>query len=231
LVDPVAPAAQRALRFLRGASGWAALAIGAYFLCGWIGSSFPAHRQFAGAEDGIDIMIATNGVHTSVVVPVRADGLDWHRVFPVTDLAEPARPYTHIGISWGQREVFLDTPTWADLSPLLVLRVAGFGGEGLMHVEHWVNPQPSEDYRPLRISRAQNRALVRALLRDLPPRGQRRHYAGYGAQDVFYDARGTYTLYRTCNEWTGESLRRAGIRTGAWTPFAGSVMKWVERPL
>ena len=178
----------------------------------------------------MEILIATNGVHNSVVMPARTEGLDWHRVFPPSDLGNPYRPYTHVGISWGQREVFLDTPTWADLSPLLVLRVAVMGGEGLMHVEHWVNPQPSEHYRPLRISREQHRRLVRALLRDLPPPEQRRSYPGYGAQDVFYDARGTYTLYLTCNEWVGESLRRAGILTGAWTPFESSVMKWVPPP-
>ncbi len=227
----MAAAAQRAIRVLRAAAGWAALALGAYFLCGWIGSSVPVNRDFVQADDGIQIMVATNGVHTSVVMPVRADGLNWHRVFPPSDTGDPARPYTHVGISWGQREVFLDTPTWADLSPLLVLRVASMGGEGLMHVERWTNPRPSANFRPLRISRTQYRELVRALLRDLPPRGQRRSYPGYTARDVFYDARGTYTLYLTCNEWTGESLRRAGIQTGAWTPFDGSVMKWVPPPL
>ena len=107
---------------------------------------------------------------------------------------------------------------------------ASMGGEGLMHVEHWVNPGPSEHFRPLRISREQYRRLVRALLRDLPPRENRQAYPGYGPHDVFYDAYGTYTLYLTCNEWTGESLRRAGMLTGAWTPFESSVMKWVERP-
>ena len=226
----MAAAAIRALRLLRAALGWASLALGAYFLLGWIGSSFPVNRDFRETDDGVEILIATNGVHNSVVMPVRAEGLDWHRVFPPGDLGNPYRPYTHVGISWGQREVFLDTPTWADLSPMLVLRVAVMGGEGLMHVEHWVNPQPSEHYRPLRISRAQYRRLVRALLRDLPPPEQRRSYPGYGAQDVFYDARGTYTLYLTCNEWVGESLRRAGILTGAWTPFESSVMKWVPPP-
>ena len=226
----MAAAAKRALRLLRAIAGGAALALGAYFLFGWVGSSFPVNRDFRQAERGVDIMIASNGVHTSVVMPVRAGGLDWHQVFPPSDLGDPARPYTHVGISWGQREVFLDTPTWADLSPLLVLRVVGLGGEGLMHVEHWTNPQPSDRFRPLRISHARYRALARALLRDLPPPDARRAYPGYTPRDVFYDASGTYTLYLTCNEWTGESLRRAGVATGAWTPFDSSVMKWVPPP-
>lgn len=170
----MASAATRALKLLRAVFGWASLALGCYFLFGWIGSSIPVNRQFRQAETGVDIMIATNGVHNSIVMPVRAEGLDWHRAFPPADLGNPYRPYTHVGISWGQREVFLDTPTWADLSPLLVLRVATMGGEGLMHVEHWASPQPSEHYRPLRISREQYRRLVRALLRDLPPPDRRR---------------------------------------------------------
>lgn len=226
----MAAAAKRALRLLRAVLGWAALALGAYFLCGWIGSSIPVNRGFRETPGGVEIMIATNDVHAAVVMPIQTPDMDWSRIFPASDLGNPSRPYTHIGVSWGQREVFLDTPTWADLSPLLVLRVASMGGEGLMHVEHWVNPPPSEHFRPLRISRAQYRALVRALVRDLPSRDERRSYAGYTPQDVFYDARGTYTLYLTCNEWTGESLRRAGLRTGAWTPFDSSVMKWVARP-
>ena len=51
---------------------------------------------------------------------------------------------------------------------------------------------------------------------------------GYGPQDVFYDAPGTYTLRNTCNQWTSNMLAAAGVRTGWWTPFAGGVMKWVR---
>ena len=47
---------------------------------------------------------------------------------------------------------------------------------------------------------------------------------GYGASDVFYEARGSYNLFATCNEWSGARLRKAGVRTGVWTPFAQSIM-------
>lgn len=224
----MAAPAQRALRAVRAIAGWLALALGGYFLAGWIGSSIPVNADFAEAEAGVPVIVGTNGVHTTIAMPARSADMDWTALFPPSDTADPYRPYTHVAISWGERAVFLDTPTWADLSPLTVLRVATVGGEALYHVEHWVRPAPSPDLRTVRISRAQYRELVAALLRDLPPaNGPRKVYPGYGDNDAFYDARGTYTLYTTCNEWTGETLRRAGIRTGAWTPFAGSVMKWV----
>lgn len=224
----MATPAKRALTLARAVFGWLALAVGCYFLAGWVGSSFPVNRGFPDNDDGVEIIVATNGVHTSIAVPLRSADMDWTRVFPPSETANPFRPYTHVAISWGERAVFLDTPTWSDLSPLTVLRVMSVGGDALYHVEHWVRPAPSENFRPMRISREQYRRLVRALLRDLPQRTPGRAvYPGYTDQDVFYDARGTYTVYKTCNEWTGETLRMAGIETGAWTPFAGSVMKWV----
>ena len=59
------------------------------------------------------------------------------------------------------------------------------------------------------------------------PGEARRRYPGYGAQDVFYSARGRYSAGNTCNQWTSDTLAAAGVRTGWWTPFAGGVMKWV----
>jgi hypothetical protein len=46
---------------------------------------------------------------------------------------------------------------------------------------------------------------------------------GYGPADVFYEARGPYNVFFTCNEWTGAALRAAGIRMGRWTPLSQSV--------
>ena len=62
-----------------------------------------------------------------------------------------------------------------------------------------------------------------------PPPLQR--YPGYDTHDVFYDARGAYTLVDNCNAWIGDTLAAAGVPMGRWTPFAGGVMKWVPEPI
>jgi uncharacterized protein (TIGR02117 family) len=171
-------------------------------------------------------MVETNGVHTALVLPLATPERDWRGVFPVSDVARPNRPYTHISISWGEKQVFLETETWWDLKPSTVLRIVGVGGEGLLHVAHYVRPAPSEDLRRLRLSREQYRKLVTAIDRALPRDGWRSH-PGYGDYDVFYDAPGSYTARRTCNQWTSDMLAAAGVETGWWTPLAGGVMKWV----
>ena len=228
----VAPA--KIARLLRALIAWPALALGLFFLAGWIGSSIPRNRDWRepapDAPAAVTIFVETNGIHTALVLPKYTAQKDWSETFPVADLGDPARPYTHVSVSWGERQVFLETPTWADLSPLTVLHIAGLGGEGLLHVAHYVRPAAAADIRPLRLSATQYTIIVRRIEAMLPPGAigePRRHYPGYGDYDAFYDARSRYTAANTCNQWISDTLAAAGVRTGAWTPFAGGVMKWV----
>lgn len=192
----------------------------------WIGSSIPRNADWTEPEAGIPIMVETNGVHTAIVMPLVTPQKDWRSDFPAADLAEPNRPYTHVSVSWGERGVFLDTPTWADLSPAAALRAAT-GGDGLLHVAHYVRPAPSATARVLRLRPAEYARLVAAIERQVRPPALRKLYPGYDDWDVFYDAPGRYHAGNTCNQWTADTLAAAGVRVGRWTPFAGGVMKWV----
>lgn len=205
------------------------LAVLLFPLAGWIGSSVPRNPGWQEPEEGVEILVETNGVHTALVLPLVTPDKDWRADFPASDLADLGRPYTHVSISWGEKEVFLNTPTWWDLRPATVLRIVGLGGDGLLHIAHYVRPAPSNSERPLTLSRAEYRRLVAAIERSVP-RGPRVRYPGYDSYDVFYEAPGHYTVTNTCNQWTSNTLARAGVRTGWWTPFAGGVMKWVPSP-
>ena len=229
-------ASAKIVRVVRALMAWPALASGLFFLAALLGSSIPRNRMWRepppGDATAITILVETNGVHTALVLPKYTAQKDWSETFPAADLGSPARPYTHVSVSWGERRVFLETPTWADLSPATVLHLAGFGGEGLLHVAHYVRPAPAGDIRPLRLSPARYAVIVRRIEAMLPPGpiGEPRpHYPGYGDYDAFYDARGRYTAANTCNQWTSDTLAAAGVRTGVWSPFAGGVMKWVPQ--
>lgn len=200
-----------------------------YLLAAWIGSAIPRNGDWVEPSNGVTIMVEDNGVHTGIVMPLVTPQKDWRTDYPVSDLSGAAAqtaPYTHISISWGEREVFLNTPTWADLT-LSTAFGAISSGEVLLHVAHYVRPAPSEYHRELTISEAQYAALVKAIERRTLAAEDRRQYPGYSDYDVFYDAPGTYHLGKTCNQWTSDVLAEAGIKTGWWTPLAGGVMKWV----
>ena len=217
---------------------WRRLAIGAawltvaYPLAAWIGSAIPTNQRTPPPTEGVQVLIASNGVHTAIVVPIANLDQDWRGLFPTTDAADPGQPYTDIALSWGERTVFLETATWADLKPSTVAHIVfgGLvgGGDSVLHVERFVRPAPDDDFRPLLLSHGQYRALSAAIAHDVAPNGRRYH--GYGRNDTFYTSRERYTVLRTCNTWVGEKLRGIGVPMGAWTPLAGGVMKWVPRP-
>jgi uncharacterized protein (TIGR02117 family) len=224
------PRLKAALRTLGGVCAALLLALLAYGVAGWIGSALPRNAGRVTPSEGVGILVESNGVHTALVLPLVTPDMDWRGHFPLSDIADPARPYTHVSISWGEREVFLNTPTWWDLRPTTVLRVLGMGSTGALHVAHYVRPAPGDRIRPLLLSRAEYARLVAAIETRLPEQPYARH-PGYADYDVFYDAPGTYTAINTCNQWTGDVMAEAGLPMGRWTPFAGGVMRWVPRDI
>lgn len=215
---------------LRRTAGWIAGAfvtpILFFMLAGWIGSSIPRNAGWEEPDTGITILVGTNGVHTEIVMPLVTAAQDWRTTFPASNVTSSMRPYTHVAVSWGERTFFLETPTWADTNPITAAQ-ALIGGEGVLHVAHYVRPATSLDYRALRLRKGEYRRLAQAISSQLDQTRTRQTLPGYGKNDVFYSARGSYHLGNTCNQWTSDQLAHAGVRIGAWSPFPGGVMKWL----
>ncbi|MEP2736225.1 MAG: DUF2459 domain-containing protein [Erythrobacter sp.] len=204
--------------------------VAAFLLSAWIGSSIPRNSDWEEPKSGVTIMLETNGIHTGIIMPLVTPQKDWRSLFPASDLPNPNRPYTHVSVSFGEREVFLSTPRLVDVSASALLGAA-IGGDGLLHIAHYVRPAPADDFRELVISEAQYAALVAEIERQVPaPSPTREVNPGYAFHDVFYDTPATYHLGNTCNQWTSDTLAAAGIKTGWWTPMSGGLMKWVDRP-
>ncbi len=206
--------------------------MGLFLLAAWIGSAIPRNSATAQPPDGVQIMVETNGVHTGIVMPVTTADFDWRPVFPSIATPVYGEPPTHIAVGWGEREVFLNTPTWGDLKARTALRIVFTGGEPIMRVSHYVRPAPAANYRPVTISRAAYVRMARAIAASLVPEGDRPRAAMRGVDpgDAYYLATGHYTLANTCNTWVGDRLADGGIQMGLWTPFAGGVMRWIEPP-
>lgn len=206
----------------------------AFFLAAWIGSSVPRNADWDEPEEGVVIMVETNGIHTGIVMPVISEEKDWRETFPSAGIPrEDGRMPTHIAIGWGEKEVFLNVPTWGDLEASTALRIVFQGGDGLMRVGHYALPKPSEYHRPLVLRPQEYRRLVAEIEKALPEleAGQERFsYDSFERGARNYDARGRYTLANTCNQWVGDTLAKAGVKVGHWTPLAGGVMKWVPAP-
>ena len=190
---------------------------------------WPTAAPHAREPATIEAYVMSNGVHTDYVFPLRAAAIDWSQLFlPSHARAAPADA-EFIAIGWGDREFYLNTPTWADLTAARAFGALRGGNRALLHVTWLRRADLRGSVWRLPLSVPQYAALaghVHAALpgaRAVPIAG-----AHYDGNDAFYEANGSYHLFETCNTWTGRGLRRAGVPMGRWTPFDFTVVRHLQ---
>jgi len=193
----------------------------AYLLAALLGSLVPVNSDWRETDAGTTVYLADNGVHADLILPVRAQGLDWAPLVPRSDMADARPDMKWIAFGAGERRVYLDTPTWADMS-LRTAWAATTGGERVIHAEYTADP--SYAARAIRLTPEQYRRLWAAIRAEFRLDGSghpvRIDHPGYGPRDAFYDGIGRASALSTCNNWVAGRLRLAGVKTSLWSPFA-----------
>ncbi len=192
----------------------------AYLLAALVGALIPVNAGWREPDEGITVYLADNGVHVDLILPATAQGLDWRPLVPQSDFAAVPVDAGWIAFGAGERRVYLETPTWGDITPATIW-AATSGGERVMHVE-WTR-DPTYAARAIRLTPEQYRRLwtaIRAGFR-LDANGQpvRIDHPGYGPRDAFYEGVGKASAIDTSNQWIASRLRLAGVKAPLWSPF------------
>jgi uncharacterized protein (TIGR02117 family) len=183
---------------------------------------FAPDKAIAGASDAVEILVLSGPIHTDIAIPlndrVRATfGFLAEEGFPLTD---PNAGWLVFG--WGGRSFYLETPTWADLRPLPVLKAFTID-RSVMHVEiAGTIPDYAPGITPFYIDAGEfehlldfmSASFIRQSGSVVPIPG-----AAYGQFDRFFEAHGYFNALFGCNTWTAGALRAAGLRTGLWNPL------------
>jgi len=178
------------------------------------------------------ILVLANPIHTDIAFPADADVLA-RLGFAEADgleLDQPGVYWIHFG--WGSHSFYIETPTWAELSPGPVLRAFTID-QSAMHVEMAGDIDLAmEGVLPLAVDEAAMFAMLDEVLATFEQDGEGRPIlipgASYGEFDLFYEAKGRFNALYGCNEWTSRILRAGGIRTGWWNPLPQSLL-WSVR--
>ncbi|WP_027387773.1 TIGR02117 family protein [Chryseobacterium gregarium] len=176
-----------------------------------------------GQKKEIPVYIYTNGVHTDIVMPVKNNLQDWSAKIPFDNTKSRETDYNFVGIGWGDKGFYLDTPTWADLKFSTAFKAAFWLSESAMHCSYYRTMKEGDDCKMMMISREQYKKLVEFVEKKFD-RDSKGNFiliptnAVYGNNDAFYDAQGTYSFLDTCNTWTNNALKAAGQKAALWTP-------------
>lgn len=194
-----------------------------YVILGLLIPYIPVSAKNDGQKKEIPIYIYTNGVHTDIVMPVKNDLQDWSMKIPFANTKSKKTDYQYIGIGWGDKGFYLDTPTWADLKFSTAVKAAFWLSDSAMHCTYYNTMKEGDDCKMIMISRNQYENLVK-FVEDKFDRDQNGNFmliptnAVYSDNDAFYDAKGTYSFLYTCNTWSNNALKATGQKAALWTP-------------
>jgi uncharacterized protein (TIGR02117 family) len=196
------------------------LALGFYALGALVLALIPVNAAFRQADAGVAIYVRGNGMHTDIVVPHIHRLHDWRGEFPQDDGALWRR---YVAFSWGDRGFFQETPRWADLRASVAFVALSGLGRSALRVEFTDTPMLNDGDAALRLSEEQYRRLVQSIRasfrRDGNGRPEPMPTPAYAVGPLYFEATGSYSLRRTCNDWTRARLTEAGVRMPAWAPF------------
>lgn len=203
-----------------------------YFAADGILSRIPANsKSSANTVKNYTIYLLSNDVHTDIVFPVQTDIFEWHEVFPTSDTNSQDSTYKWIGIGWGDKGFYLNTPEWKDLTAKTAVIAALGIGETAMHVTYHHNITEDKLCYKVNVDQNQYQILIDHVLESLETKVDKKPIyiettAQYGDSDAFYEALGSYSIFYSCNTWTNVALKKANLPSGIWTVFDKGILRW-----
>lgn len=191
-----------------------------YFIVALMLSYIPYNNSFTlEQEQPILIQLHSNGVHTDFILPIEHDACDWKSFLP----SIPDGSKT-VAFGWGDKGFYLNTPTWADLKFSTAFKACAGLSTTAMHVSYYTGPLKSSEHTVnVLISEEQYQLLCDYIKDSFQQKNEGelslvahdpRYYSGH-----FYDAKGKYSLFTSCNSWVNKGLKKSGLKTCLWTPF------------
>jgi uncharacterized protein (TIGR02117 family) len=195
-----------------------------YVLVAIMTTLIPVNTKYQMPDSGQAIWISSNGVHTNFVVPMSSKILSWGNFINTREECQ------YLAIGWGDKEFYMNTPTWKDLKFGTALKAAFWPTDAVLQVYCMESP-PSESRNTVKIFLTNNQAKKLntyiyasfdlnkdgSLKEMIPERGPDKYYK-------YYSAKGKYSIFFTCNNWTSRGLKLSGIRNSLWAPFDKSVL-------
>ena len=189
---------------------------------------FPANASWREPSAGIDVFLLSNEAHVDLVLPVSLASTNWRRILTHPDIDDQVVDSTdYLAIGWGEREFYLNTPTWSEVNVTRALKSLFWSSATVLHVVFLREVPKAGRVQRFRVTPEQLDAL-RSYVADTFRVDSNQASVpvlrgGYSSRDAFYEANGQYHLFNTCNNWTARALRHAGIRAPLWAPFAFAV--------
>jgi len=159
--------------------------------------------------------------------------LDWKTALDFSKFKTNPSQIKYLSFGWGDKGFYFDTPTWAELSAKTALTAAFTPSPTAMHVTVLQQkPTTGKMIRKTKVTKAQLLKMEEYILASIQTKnGKALHidccrYDGY--DDNFYEANGSYYVFKTCNVWANQALKKGEVKTATWAPFDKCILYHFE---
>ena len=172
-----------------------------------------------------EVFISTNGIHLDIIIPKEILPKNLQQELEISESVD------FISFGWGDREFYLETPTWNDLKLRTAVKAIFLNSETAIHLtvyqkkyDHWIKVRLCEIQLELLVNYLNN-----SFKKDEENRLIEIKDAGYTQNDKFYEATGNFNGVQTCNNWVNKGLKEAKIKTSIWSPFDYGVLYQIKK--
>lgn len=176
------------------------------------------------------IYVQSNGIHTDICLPVRSEQINWRKFIPEKHFPKN-KHFEYITIGWGDKGFFLDAKEWSDLTFSTAFNAAFLPTPTLMHIKYGKEPKITEQRKKVYLNKKDYYRLIRFVKKSFVRKDNQLNLIngkGYTDSDNFYEAHNSYHMFRTCNIWTNEALKIAGIKTGVYALFPNGILSHLD---
>ncbi|WP_264529590.1 TIGR02117 family protein [Flavobacterium sp. N502540] len=172
-------------------------------------------------QNAIPIYILSNGVHTDIVVPIVTEVKDWRKEIQFDQTESNDTLAKFVAFGWGDKGFYLDTPEWSDLKASTALKAIFGVSSSAMHTTFFKQLREGEDCKRILVSKENYQKLVNYISESFnnPENPEWIEGHSYGKKDAFYEAKGSYSLFYTCNTWANCALKAANQKASLWTIY------------
>ncbi|NEP43811.1 MAG: DUF2459 domain-containing protein [Okeania sp. SIO2H7] len=184
--------------------------------------------NYSNRNGAIAIYVYNSGIHTDILVPVKTPLWNWQEPIDLKSIAADTDSIEYLAFGFGDRSYFLET-SGGELPKISTTFNALFlPTPPAMRVLLYRDiPQNFTDIKCVVISNYNYLNLVKFIDNSFKTNSQNNkniinklpNYRG-----GFYEAKGTYSILRACNDWTAEALRIAEVNTPVWSGLSSAII-------
>ncbi|WP_132530842.1 TIGR02117 family protein [Pedobacter psychrotolerans] len=203
--------------------------IGFYFLLAFCFSRITINAHPKNKAE-VAIYILSNGIHTDIVMPAANKDFIWTDKIPYSNTLEADGTYHYLAVGWGDRKFYLETPAFSDLKLTTALKAITGLSTSAIHATYYQYLREDENCKKVMISHDQYQQLIQYITNSFQVDSSG-HFIKvntnihYDKGDAFYEAKGSYSIFKTCNTWTNAALKSCGQRSCLWTIFDTGILE------